>query len=47
MTPLCLGAASKKTSRTLTAYQSSKVRFGPGRGVSKGTLRSLSSSVSD
>ena len=45
--PLRLGAVSKKTSRTLAGNQSSRVRFGPGRGVSEGTLRLSSSSVSD
>ena len=45
--PLRLGAASKKTDGTLAARQSSRVRCGPGRSVSEGTLRMSSSSVSD
>ena len=45
--PLHLGAASKKTSGTLAAHQSSSVRIGPSHGDSEGTLRILSSSVSN
>jgi len=45
--PLRLGAASKKTGGTLTAHQSSRVRYRPGHGDSEGTLRLSSSSVGD